>query len=123
LVAPDGVYNGYLPVLQGDNAGPHVDFHTFVKGFCERKGWKWEAQAPQMRHINDLDLAVFSMMSKRLSSLLKMYLNLQVPHKEIRQTAREVRSNLWSAKIARGYIMAYRIAAKMIESGGQSTFL
>jgi hypothetical protein len=76
-----------------------------------------------MRHINDLDLAVFSMMSKRLSSLLKMYLNLQVPHKEIRQTAREVRSNLWSAKIARGYIMAYRIAAKMIESGGQSTFL
>ncbi len=52
-----------------------------------------------------------------------MYLNLQVPHKEIRQTAREVRSNLWSAKIARGYIMAYRIAAKMIESGGQSTFL
>ena len=33
LVTPGGTYNGYLPVLQGGNAGPHVDgtFHTFVK--------------------------------------------------------------------------------------------
>ena len=37
LVRPGGAYEGYLPVFQGDNAGPHVDgtFHTFVKDFCE----------------------------------------------------------------------------------------
>ena len=102
LVAPGGVYNGYLPVLQGDNAGPHVDgtFHTFVKCFCETKGWKWEPQAPQMPHIDNLNLAVFPMTLKRHSSLLKMYSNLQAPHEEIWQTAREVWSQVGSAEIA-----------------------
>jgi hypothetical protein len=60
LVGPGGAYHGYLPVFQGDNAGPHVDgtFRTFVKGICESKGWKWEPQAAQMPHSNYLDLAV-----------------------------------------------------------------
>jgi hypothetical protein len=52
-----------------------------------------------------------------------MYSNLQAPHEEIWKTAREVWSNLGSAKIARGYILAYRIAAKAIKSGGENTFL
>jgi hypothetical protein len=125
LVSPGGTYCGYLPVIQGDNAGPHVDgaFHTSVKAFCGSNGWKREPQAPQMPHINNLDLAVFPTMSKRHSSLLKMYSNLQAPHEEIWKTAREVWSNLGSAKIARGYILAYRIAAKAIKSGGENTFL
>ena len=125
LVSPGGTYCGYLPVIQGDNAGPHVDgaFHTSVKAFCDSNGWKWEPQAPQMPHINNLDLAVFPMMSKRHSSLLKMYSNLQAPHEEIWKTAREVWCNLGSAEIARGYILAYRIAAKVIKSGGENTFL
>ena len=55
-----------------------------VKAFCDSNGWKWEPQAPQMPpHINNLDLAVFPMMSKRHSSLLKMYSNLQAPREEI----------------------------------------
>ena len=124
-VAPGGVNDGYLPVLQGDNAEPHVDgtFHTIVNGFCETKGWKWEPQAPQMPHINNLDLTVFPMMLTRHSSLLKLYSNLQAPYDEIWRTAREVWSNLGSAEIARGYILAYRIAAKVIESGEENTFL
>jgi hypothetical protein len=125
LVGPGGAYEGYLPVFQGDNAGPHVDgtFHTFVKDFCESNGWKWEPQAAQMPHSNNLDLAVFPMMSKRHSALLKMYSNLQAPHDEIWRTAEEVWANLGSAEIARGYILAYRIAAKVIEAGGENTFL
>jgi hypothetical protein len=73
LVGLGGVYEAYQPVFQGDNAGPHVDgaFHAFVKDFCESKGWKWEPQAAQP-HSNNLDLAVFPMMSKRHSALLKI---------------------------------------------------
>jgi N-acetylneuraminic acid mutarotase len=75
-----------------------------------------------MPHCNNLDLAVFPMMSKRHSALLKMYSNVQAPHEEIWQTAEEVWANLGSAEIARGYILAYRIAGKVIESGGENTF-
>jgi hypothetical protein len=76
-----------------------------------------------MPQSNNLDLAVFPMMSKRHSALLKMYSNLQAPHDEIWHTAEEVWANLGSAEIARGYILAYRIAAKVIEAGGENTFL
>ena len=82
LVGPGGAYHEcYFPVFQGYNAGPHIEgtFHTFVKEFCESKGCKWEPQAAQMPHSNNLDLAVFSMMSNHHSSLLKMYSNLQAP--------------------------------------------
>jgi hypothetical protein len=114
-----------LPVFQGHNAGLLVDgtFHTFVKDFCESKGWKWEPQAAQMPHSNNLDLAVFPMMSKRHSALLRMYSNLQAPHEEIWRTAEEVWASLGSAEIARGFILAYRIAKKVIECGGENTFL
>jgi hypothetical protein len=85
LVGPGGAYKGHLPVFQGDSAGPHVDrtFHTFVKDFCKSNGLKWEPQAAQMPHSNNLDLAVFPMMSKRHSALLKMYSDLQAPHDKI----------------------------------------
>jgi hypothetical protein len=76
-----------------------------------------------MPHINHLDLVVFPMMLKLHSSLLKMYSKLQVPHEEIWQTTQEVWSNLGSAKIARGYILADWIVAKVIESGGENTSL
>ena len=54
LVAPGGVYDCFLPILQGDNAGPHVDgtFHTFVKGFCEKRmevGAAGTANAPHQQ--------------------------------------------------------------------------
>ena len=32
-------YRGYIPVFQGDNAGPHIhaDYINFVKDYCEKK--------------------------------------------------------------------------------------
>ena len=36
-------------------------------------GWKWEHQAPQMPHMNNIDLAVSPAMYKHHSALLKAY--------------------------------------------------
>ncbi len=68
LVGPGGEYEGYVPVFQGDNAGPHQDgtFKQYVEDQCRERGWKWEPQAPQMPHMNNLDLAVFPAMSLSL---------------------------------------------------------
>jgi hypothetical protein len=126
LVGPGGgAYEGYLPILQGDNVGPHMDktFHLSVKEFCESKTWKWEPQALQMPHLNNLDLAVFPMMSKHHSALLQNYLIVQAPTDEIWRTAEQVWMDLGSAEIACGFILAYRIAKKVIDCGGENTFL
>jgi hypothetical protein len=71
-----GQYEGYIPVIQGDNAGPHTDakFQEFVKAYCEeQKSWMWELQEPQMPHANNLDLAVFPAMSKQHGTVLSQY--------------------------------------------------
>lgn len=125
LVGPGGEYAGYLPLIQGDNAGPHTDatFTNFVKGHCASKGWKWEPQAAQMPHMNNLDLAVFPMMSKRHSALLTRYSNKMAPPQEIWDGALSVWREMGSPEIARGFILAYRIAAKVITNKGSNTFL
>jgi hypothetical protein len=125
LTAPGGKYDGYLPVYQGDNAGPHIDntFHKFVTNHCREKGWRWEPQAPQMPHMNNLDLAVFPAMSKRHSVLLRNYSNTMAPREDIWKTAQAVWSDLESYAIARGYLLAYRIASKVIAYKGDNTFL
>ena len=64
--------------------------------------WKWEPQAPQTPHRNNLDLAVFPMMSKRHSHLLCNYTNRQTPIHDV---------------------LAYRIAKKVIANKGDNTFL
>jgi hypothetical protein len=112
LVGPSGTYECYLPVFQGDNAGPHINatFHTFVRDFCDSKRWKWEPQAPQMLPMNNLDLAIFPMMSKCHSALLKMYSAIQAPHNEIWHTAEQVWANMGSAEIAHGLSLAYSIS-------------
>jgi hypothetical protein len=98
-------------------------FHTSVKEFCKSKTWKWEPQAPQMPHLNNLDVAVFPMMSKHQSALLQNYLIVQAPTDEIWRTAEQVWMDLGSAEIARGFILAYRIAKKVIDCRGKKTFL
>ena len=125
LVGAGGEYEGYLPVIQGDNAGPHTDatFSKFVTDFCNEQGWKWEPQAPQMPHMNNLDLAVFPMMSKRHSQLLTRYSNSMVPREEIWEGALSVWRDMDSASVARGFILAYRIAEKVIDNKGENTFL
>lgn len=125
LVGPGGPYEGYLVVIQGDNAGPHIDdeYIRYVSGYCEERGWLWEPQAPQMPHLNNLDLAVFPMMSKRHSALLKNYSNKMAPAGEIWRAAESVWSTMESAAIARGFILAYRISKKVIDCKGENTFL
>jgi hypothetical protein len=76
-----------------------------------------------MPHLNNLDLAIFPMMSKRHSTLLKNYSCIQAPHEEIWATAEQVWMNMQSAEIAHGFNLAYRIAKKVIECGGENTFL
>ena len=41
LVGPGGKYDGYLPVIQGDNAGPHQDseFCEYVEQYCSDNVW------------------------------------------------------------------------------------
>jgi hypothetical protein len=73
--------------------------------------------------MNNLDLAVFPMMSKHHSALLKMYSAIQAPPEEIWNTAEQVWANMGSAEIARGFILAYRIGKQVIECGGENTFL
>lgn len=125
LIKPGGEYEGYLPVIQGDNAGPHTDqtYIRYVTGYCERENWKWEPQAPQMPHANNLDLSVFPQMSKRHSKILSSYGKKCAPAEEIWQAANQVWKDLPSADIARGFILAYRIAEKVIKYKGKNTFL
>jgi hypothetical protein len=89
----------------------------------DSKGWKWEPQAAQMPHMNNLDLAFFLMMSKCHSALLKMYCAIQAPHDKIWHTAEQVWANMGSEKITHGFILACRIAKKVVECGGENTFL
>ena len=125
LVGPGGKYEGFKPVFQGDHAGPHCDaaYLNFVNTYCDNNDMKWEPQAPQMPHSNNLDLAVFPAMSKHHSTVLKAYANRVAPKDEIWKAAKEVWKNLPSASIARGFILVHRIAKKVISSGGANTFL
>ena len=46
LVGHGGQYDGYTPVIQGDDTGPHEERNCiqFLKRNCEEKGWHWEPQ-------------------------------------------------------------------------------
>ena len=125
MTRKNGLYDGYIPVIQGDNAGPHIDaeYINYVKDFCESKGWKWAPQAPQMPHANNLDLAVFPAMSKKHSSLLAEYSNTEAPCDEIWDRAKSVWNNLPSANIAKGFVLQHRILKQVIKSKGDNTFL
>ena len=126
LVGEGGKFEGHTPVIQGDNAGPHAeaDFVRYVEEFCSSKGWYWEPQAPQMPHINVLDLSVFPNMSKRHTSLCRDQEGLKVLEEdEIWDAAEEVWRTLPECKIASAYVQAYRIAAKVIKEKGSNSFL
>ena len=76
-----------------------------------------------MPHMNNLDLAVFPAMSKRHSTLLQQHSNRMAPNNEIWSAAEAVWRDLESSAIARGFILAYRIAEKVIKNKGTNTFL
>ena len=60
-VAPGWKYEGYQPIFQGDNAGPHIDsaFFNFVTSTCSAKG-----------SVNNLDLTIFPTLSKQHNAIL-----------------------------------------------------
>ena len=72
-------------------------------------GWKWEPQAPQMPHMNNLDLAVSPATSKRHNALLKAYSKKMAPADDICQECESVWRELDSISISWGFIMMHRI--------------
>jgi hypothetical protein len=121
LVGPGGEFEGYTPIFQGDNAGPHQDkaYMQFVTEYCTDKGWHWEPQAAQMPHMNVLDLLVFLSMSRRHIAKGRERGGLQVlSEDQIWETAMGVWVELPNAKIASGFIQAHRIASQVIKAGG-----
>ena len=126
LVTPGGRHEGHRVVIQGDNAGPHQDatFLNFVTNHCRLKGWEWCPQAPQMPHMNVLDLAVFPAMSKRHTTMCRSQHGLRVlKPDEIWDAAVEVWKNLPCHKIAQSFVQANRIAKTVIKNGGDNKFM
>ena len=125
LICPGGRFDGYLPVIQGDNAGPHQDttFYRRMTSYCEDNRWLWRPQAPQMPYSNCLDLLVFPCMSKRHTKMLTEYSNSVAPPEEIERCAVKVWKELESHIVAQGYVLAFRVAQKVIETGGDNKFL
>ena len=77
-----------------------------------------------MPHANDLDIVIFPSMSKRHSQTLRDFASKGVaPPDEIWKAADDVWRNLDSATIARGFVLVYRILAKVIQHNGLNEFL
>jgi len=76
-----------------------------------------------MPHMNNLDLAVFPAMSKRHTTMLRESLKSCAKPDAIWNAARQVWNDLPSSSIARGFILAYRVAGKVIENNGGNKFL
>lgn len=107
LVGPGGKYEGYTPIFQGDNAGPHQEdaYLKYVTEYCDERGWHWEPQAPQMPHMNVQDLSVFPAMSRRHTSLACSRGGLCVlKEDEIWAAAEQVWHDIPSSKIASAYV-------------------
>jgi hypothetical protein len=120
LVVPGGTFDSYTPVFQGDNVGLHqyAAFFNGVTQFCQNAGWHWEPLAPQMLHLNNLDLAVFLAMSKQHSAILSKYSNLVAPAEVIWKTLTKVWEDLELSTKPYGFVLVYSLAEKVIKQYG-----
>jgi hypothetical protein len=126
LVGSNGKYEGYIPIIQVDNAGPHQDraLVNFCKQYCKSQGWTWQPQAPLIPHMNNLDLAVFPSMLQRHADLLRLQNgNRMADPDKVWEAAKVVWDDLPSASIAHGFILAFRIAEKVVRNKGSNSFL
>ena len=126
LVHPQhGQFPGYTPVMQGDKAGPHEEdeFVRWIKEECKKRKILWEPQAPQMPHMNALDLAVFPSMSKAHSTMIRRNGKMVASKDVIFTTASSVWHNMPAATIAKAFVHAWRIAEVVIRNKGSNTFL
>jgi hypothetical protein len=76
-----------------------------------------------MPSANNLDQVVFPCMSQRHTQLLRQHRNSVIPNDQIWKAAQEVWNNLELYIIARGFVLAYIIAAMVIEGEGGNDFL
>ena len=60
-------------VIQGDNTGSHNEaaYINYVKSYCDFEWYYWEPQAPQMPHLNVLDLSFFLLCQKDIQLFLE----------------------------------------------------
>ena len=82
-----------------------------------------ELQAPQGPYTNVLDLQVFPAMSKRHSELLQVFSNTEADKDRIWKRALEIWNTMTSSMVARAFLLAYRIMAKIIETKGDTDWL
>ena len=65
-------------IMEGRRRHQDSTFLNHVNNCCTQKGWLWHPHAPQMPHMNVLDLAVFPAMSKRHISMCRSQHGLRV---------------------------------------------
>lgn len=118
-------FEGYTPIFQGDQAGPHeeVEYKKAMVEACTAKGWLWEPQAPQMPHLNVCDLALFPAMSKRHTEVTRRHTHSVASSDVIWSAAKQIWDSFPACKIARAFILAWRLATVVIDKEGSNTFL
>lgn len=126
IVGEGGVFAGYTPIFQWDNAGPHSDktLVSFAEAFCAARGWGWEPQAAQMPFSNVLDLLVFPKLSRQHAHLVRTSAGRSVGDKDvIWRHAKNAYWDLSSVDIATGFVLAHRLMKKVIDANGGNHFL
>ena len=129
LVGPGGQFEGYCPIIQWDNAGPHTDktLVAFAEKFCAEQRptpWGWEPQGPQMPHANVLDLLVFPKLSRHHGHVVRRAAGRSVAKPDvIWQHARAEFLKCSSVDIAKAFVLAHRLMAKVIAADGYNHFL
>ncbi len=126
LVRSGGKFEGYKAEYQGDMAGPHEEdrFKKFEMNYCASKGWGWKPQAPQMPYMNVLDLGVFPSMGSGVHELTRNNSGSVANKEVVWRAAQQVwRERLPESKIARCFVLAWRLALVVIKNKGSNTFL
>ena len=125
LVGHGGKYENYQVVFQEDNAGPHQEgnYSSWLESEFSKRGWMVRLQAPQGPYTNPLDLALFPGMSKRHSEQLQLKNNTVATKEAIWSTILQVWGRTSSADVARSFVQAYRVMARIITEGGNNHWL
>ena len=88
------------------------------------KGYHWEPQAPQMPHLNVLDLSVFPAISKRHTSISRERDGLHVlKQDEIWDATKDVWNTLPNCKIASACVSVLNITGEVLKENRDNIFL
>jgi hypothetical protein len=126
MIAPGEKFEGYTPILQGDNAPGHAEggFTAWLKETFEAKGWHIENQAPQSPYTNVCDLAIFPCMAKRHTHRLIETHGYSIPDRDqVWTAAKEIWDELDSCTIARSFLQARRVHNIIVKDCGKQAWL